>query len=167
MLQARSNSPTTTRIFPWVVAVVCGVCIFLGARLASCEEEYDEVFESNGAIALSEGEEAPFEGILFPTELAIRMGFTVENLQTRLVLDINRERELCRAQLAFEERRRELEEERRDYQIELLTERLQEQAERLAQPTPWYQRWGFAYGMGILSSVILVAGGVVALIAVM
>jgi hypothetical protein len=154
------------RVLPYLMGPLCALFVFMTSCLAYGQEEYEEVIES-GAISLAEGEAAPFEGILFPTELAIRMGFTIENLQARLVLDIEREHELCRAQLAFEERRRELEEERRDYQIELLTERVQEQSEQLAQPMPWYRRWGFAYGMGIVSSVILIAGGVAALIAVM
>lgn len=150
-----------------VVAVVCGVCILLASRLASCEEPLEDVLEFDGAISISEGEEAPFPGILLPITLAIELGFNIETLETRLIIDIEREQQLCRARLDFADRHREFEEERRDIQIQLLTERVQEQAERLAQPTPWYRRWGFAYGMGILSSIILVAGGVVAIIAVM
>lgn len=167
MRQALSNRRTMTRLFPWIVAVVCGVCILLGVRLASCEEALEEVLELDGAISLSEGQEAPFPGILLPITLAIELGFNIETLETRLIIDIEREQHLCRARLDLADRYREFEEERRDIHIQLLTERIQEQSEQLARPTPWYQRWGFAYGMGILTSVILVAGGVTALIAVM
>lgn len=151
------------RVAPYVVAVLCAGCTLFWSCLARGEEAVD----TDGAVTISEGEEAPFAGILFPTELAIQMGFRIETLQVRLRLDVEREQRLCRAQLEFEDRRRELEEERCAFQIDLLTTRVQEQAEELARPTPWYRRWGFAYGMGILTSVILVVGGVVALVSVM
>jgi len=133
----------------------------------SCMARGEEVVDTDGAVPLAVGEEAPFDGILFPTELAIQMGFRIETLQARLRLDVEREQRLCRAQLEFEHQRLELEEERRDFQVELLTQRVQAQAEELARPTPWYRRWGFSYGMGILTSIILVVGGVVAIVAVM
>ena len=155
------------RVLPYIAAFACAVAVFLTSCLACAEEPLEEVLDMDGAISLPEGDEAPFDGILLPITLAIELGFNIETLETRLIIDIEREREVCRAHLAFEERRRELEEERRDFQIELLQQRLQQQAEQLAQPTPWYRRWGFAYGMGIVSSIILVAGGVAAVIGVM
>ena len=154
------------RLAPFVIAALCAGCTLFWSCLARGEEATAEV-DTSSAVAVSEGERAPFDGILFPTELAIHLGFRIETLQARLRLDVEREQNLCRAQVQFETRLREAEEERRDFQIELLTTRVQEQAEELARPTPWYRRWGFAYGMGILTSVILVAGGVVALVAVM
>jgi len=167
MLRLHSNNHTVARLFPWIIAVVCGLCILLVARLAFCEQPLEDVLEFDGAVSLSEGEEAPFPGILLPITLAIELGFNIETLETRLIIDIEREQQLCRARLDFADRHREFEEERRDIQIRLLTGRVQEQAERLARPTPWYQRWGFAYGIGVLSSIILVAGGVAAMLAVM
>ena len=151
------------RLAPFLIAALCAGCTLFWACLVRAEEAVG----TSAAVAVSEGERAPFDGILFPTELAIQMGFRIETLQARLRLDVEREQSLCRARVQFEERRLELEQERRDFQIGLLTTRVQEQAEELARPTPWYRRWGFAYGMGILTSVILVAGGVVALVAVM
>lgn len=151
------------RVFPYIIAFFVAGCTLVW----SCMARGEEGVSTDGAVPLSEGEEAPFYGILFPTELAIQMGFRIETLQARLRLDVEREQRLCRAQIDFERQRLELEEERRDFQVELLTQRVQEQAEELAAPTPWYRRWGFAYGMGILTSVILVAGGVVALVSVM
>jgi hypothetical protein len=102
-----------------------------------------------------------------PTELAIRLGFRIESLQERLRLDVEREQRLCQSQVDYETRRRELEQERRDYQINLLEERVVEQAEQLARPTPWYRRWGFAFGMGILTSSLLVAGGIALILGVL
>lgn len=151
------------RILPYIIAFLVAGCTVMW----SCMARAEEAVNTDGAVPLSVGEEAPFDGILFPTELAIQMGFRIETLQARLRLDVEREQRLCRAQIDFEQQRLELEEERRDFQVELLTQRVQDQAEELAEPTPWYRRWGFAYGMGILTSVILVAGGVVALVSVM
>ena len=152
-----------TRAIPYLIAVLFAVVTIMW----SCIAHGEEGVEIDSAVAVSAGEEAPFNGILFPTELAIQMGFRIETLQTRLRLDVEREQRLCRASLDFEHQRLELEEERRNFQVELLTQRVQAQAEEIARPTPWYRRWGFAYGMGILTSVILVVGGVVALVAVM
>ena len=155
--------PRGVRVAPYIVAFLCAGCTIMWSCLARGEEAVD----TDGAVPLSAGEEAPFDGILFPTELAIQMGFRIETLQARLRLDVEREQRLCRAHLEFESQRLESEEERRDFQVNLLEERVRQQAEELARPTPWYRRWGFAYGMGILTSVILVVGGVVALVAVM
>lgn len=152
-----------------IVALVIGL-IFLGLLLwgspAHCEEAAEEA-DMDGAVAVSEGDRAPFNGILFPTELAIQMGFRIETLQTRLRLDVDREQRICRAQIEFQDQRLSLETERRDFQINLLQQRVDDQAAVIARPTPWYQRWGFAFGMGILTSALLVAGGVALLISAM
>jgi hypothetical protein len=116
----------------------------------------------SAVVPMAEGDRAPFTGMLFPTELAMQMGFRIENLQLRLRADVEREQRLCEAHLEFEGRRLELEQQRRDFEIEQLTERVQEQAEDLyeAQNVPWYRTWGFAFGMGIVASLLLVGGSV-------
>jgi hypothetical protein len=121
----------------------------------------------DGAVSIGHNERAPFDGILIPTELAIQLGLRIESLQRRLVLEVEREQELCQARITLETRRRELEQERSSYQIRLLEDRVLEQAAELAEPTPWYRRWGFAYGMGILTSSLLVAGGIALILGVM
>jgi len=98
------------------------------------------------------------------------MGFRIETLQARLRLDVEREQNLCNARIEYYEQVSDAETRRRDFQINLLEEEVERQGEeivRLSADPPWYRRWGFAYGMGILTSVILVVGGVVALVAVM
>lgn len=127
----------------------------------------DEPVDVDGAVAISAGDRAPIDGILFPTELAIQMGFRIETLQTRLRLDIDREQRICQAQIEFQDQRLSLETERRDFQINLLQQRVDDQAAVIARPTPWYQRWGFAFGMGILTSSLLVAGGIALLLSAM
>lgn len=118
--------------------------------------------DMGAVVPIEAGDRAPFTGMLFPTELAMQMGFRIENLQLRLRADVQREQQLCEAHLEFEGRRLELEQQRRDFQIEQLTERVQEQAEELAEVTevPWYRTWGFAFGMGIVASLLLVGGAV-------
>jgi hypothetical protein len=135
--------------------------IFFEPKVLAQENPLDE------AVSISQNQRAPFDGILIPTELAIQLGLRIESLQRRLVLEVEREQELCQARLTFETRRGELEQERRDYQIRLLEDRVLEQAAELAEPTPWYRRWGFAYGMGLLTSSLLVAGGIALILGVL
>jgi len=133
-----------------VVAVVLPTCAF------GEEAPVDEI------VAIERGQRAPFDGQLFPTEVAIRLGMRVERLQLQLTADVEREQDLCRAQLQFEERRLQLEQERRDFEIEQLTDLVDQQAEELvaARTVPWYRTWGFAFGMGIVASLLLVGGSV-------
>ena len=119
------------------------------------------------AVSIRHNERAPFDGIIIPIELAIQLGFRIETLQRRLVLEVEREQELCSARLSFETRRGELEQDRSAFQISLLEERVLEQAAELAEPTPWYRRWGFAYGMGLLTSGLLVVGGIAMILGVL
>lgn len=146
-----------TLIFAFSV-ILCGSTAF--------SEENSEEISMDEAVSVGQNQRAPFDGILMPTEMAIQLGFRIETLQQRLTLDVQREQRLCSAQINFETRRRELEEERRDYQISLLEERVVQQAEELAEPIPWYRRWGFAFGMGVLTSTLLVAGGIALILGV-
>ncbi len=127
----------------------------------------EEPVDTDGAAPLSEGDRAPFDGILFPTELAIQMGFRIETLQTRLRLDVDREQRICQAQVDFQEQRLRIETERRDFQIGLLQQRVDDQAAVIARPTPWYRQWGFAFGMGIVVSSLLVGGGIALILTAM
>jgi hypothetical protein len=124
--------------------------------------EEAEPTDMSAVVPISAGDRAPFTGMLFPTELAMQMGFRIESLQLRLSADVQREQQLCQAHLDFEARRLQLEQERRDFQIEQLTDRVHEQAAAIveAQTVPWYRTWGFAFGMGIVASLLLVGGAV-------
>lgn len=148
------------------LTIILPFLVILYHSSAFPEESSGEVLMDE-AVQLNHDQRAPFDGILMPTELAIQLGFRIETLQRRLSLDVEREQRLCEAQVSFETRRRELEQERRDYQISILEQRVVEQAEELAQPTPWYRRFGFAFGMGILTSSLLVAGGIALILGVL
>jgi len=121
--------------------------------------------------ALSAGQRAPFDGQLFSTDTAIRWGFRLERLRLELDESVLLEQRRCAVQINLLETRLELEDERREYQLTLLRDALaaeralsEDLATRLsdAQDVPWYESWGFAYGMGVLSAVLV--GGVTALI---
>lgn len=127
----------------------------------------DEPVDTGAAVPLSENDRAPFDGILFPTDLAIQMGFRIETLQARLRLDVDREQRICQAQADFQDQRLRIETERRDFQIGLLQQRVDDQAAALARPTPWYRQWGFAFGMGIVVSSLLVGGGIALILTAM
>jgi hypothetical protein len=141
------------------------ISVFLVPSTVHCEEASPEDAE---VVPLEQGERAPFSGQLFPTELAIRMGFRIEHLELQLQADVQRERDSCEVRLSFEERRLQLEEERNTFEVSQLTERVNEQAEDLyeARNVPWYRTWGFAFGMGIAASVVLVVGSVILMVAV-
>jgi len=152
-------------------AIVFG-CLMLALTLWSSEvygeaASADDSVGTDGAVPLSENDRAPFAGILFPTELAIQMGFRIETLQARLRLDVDREQRICRAQADFQDQRLRIETERRDFQIGLLQQRVDDQATALARPTPWYRQWGFAFGMGIVVSALLVGGGIALILTAM
>jgi hypothetical protein len=134
--------------------------------IAYGEEESEAEIDESAVAAISEGEMAPFAGMLFPTELAIQMGFRIENLQLRLRIDVDRERNLCQVHRNYDANVLRLEQARRDYEVELLTERVEQQAEQLARPIPFYKSWSFAFSMGIVASVLLVVGGVALIVAV-
>jgi hypothetical protein len=127
----------------------------------------DDPVDTDGAVSLSENDRAPFQGILFPTDLAIQMGFRIETLQARLRLDVDREQRICQAQADFQDQRLRIETERRDFQIGLLQHQVDDQAAVLARPTPWYRQWGFAFGMGIVVSSLLVGGGIALILTAM
>jgi hypothetical protein len=122
----------------------------------------EEASPEDEVVSIERGDRAPFSGQLFPTELAIQMGFRIERLELRLTADVQRERDSCEVRVGFEQRRLELEQERREFEIAQLTERVQDQHEDLieAQRVPWYRTWGFAFGMGIVASLLLVGGSV-------
>lgn len=119
-------------------------------------------------VAVSAGDRVQFDGMLFPTELAIRLGLRVESLEARLRLDVDREQALCRVRIEFEQRTTTLERERRNFETQQYTSRITDQAaqiQQLSRPTPWYRSFGFSFGLGIFASILLVAGGVAVILA--
>jgi len=107
--------------------------------------------------ALEKGQRAPFSGMLFPTEMAVKLGLKVERLEKHLTLDVDREKRFCQAQLEFGERLLQLETNRRDNEIEILRTQIADQQEMLDDPIPWYKTWTFGLVVGVVSSVLLVA----------
>ena len=126
-------------------------------RAALAEETLADGAE---VVPIAEGEPAPFDGQLFPIELAIRIGFRIETLQLRLEADVEQAEAICQAHRDFDAQVLQLEQERRQFEIEQLRDTVYEQAEEIATPIPWYRTWAFGFGMGILGSVILVGASV-------
>jgi len=137
---------------------------------AHCEEADQGGVLDEAVVHVERSERAPFDGMLFPVEMAIRLGLRVENLEARLRLDVQRERDQCASSLRFEVSRRESEIERREFQITQLQaelDRSYEEIDRLRAPAPWYRRWGFAFAMGMVVTGLFVAGGVALLVGVL
>jgi hypothetical protein len=112
-------------------------------------------------VPIEAGEVAPFSGQLFPTELAVRLGLRVEQLQFRLEMETDHLTALCDAQMQFDRDVLELERERNQQNTELLTTNL----ERAGQ-IPWYRTFVFGLIVGVVGSALLVAGGVALIIGV-
>lgn len=135
------------------LTVWASLALFASAALAE-EASGDEV------VPIEHGERAPFSGQLFPTELAIRMGMRIERLELQLEADVQRAQDLCAAETAYRDRLLELERERYQNDTTELRTAAEGLADELAEArqVPWWRSWGFAFGMGVLASVLLVAG---------
>lgn len=122
----------------------------------------DDVME-----ALSAGDEASFEGILLSTDTAIRwtnrigwyrheLRLTLDEWTTReRAMTASHERELTLVRESFE---REIDGLRTD--LTASVERYEAELAEARRDPPFYETWGFAFGMGVLVTGVLV--GVVA-----
>lgn len=120
--------------------------------------EAQEQQDTQQAQPISKGSRAPFEGILFPSELAIKLGFRIETLEKQLKLEVAREKNLCEANLGFARKTAKLELSRREYEIEKLAELSERQQKQLDQGIPWHKTWSFGVIVGFISSAVLVVG---------
>lgn len=138
--------------------VVLGVCY----NKASAQEIPDFPPGDDQITALGVNDRAPFAGQLFSTDTAIRWGFRLQALRLRLDVEVDRARSLCVADMELVQRKLELEQERSAFQLKLLQEAvdasqrtIEDLSTRLAEGTPWYETWGFGFGMGVLAAAIL------------
>lgn len=117
--------------------------------------------------ALSAGDRAPYEGILLSTDTAIRWTNRISwyRHELRLTIDEWTARELATAAshereltLVRESYTREIDGLRED--LRAAVERYEAQLAEARRDPPFYETWGFAFGMGVLVTGVLV--GVVA-----
>ena len=112
--------------------------------------------QAEEVVPMARGERAPVAGMLFPTELAIRMGFRVEQLELRLQADVDRVNQICSINREYDEQLLRIERERYDHDTRVLEDRIADQAVELAEPIPWYRTWGFGFGLGVGVSALFV-----------
>lgn len=120
-------------------------------------------------IPLKEGEEAPFDGQLFSPATALRWANWLRQYKYKLEWDVNLVSDVCRANLDYKEELLEIEKKKGDDIQRDLEDRLSRSeqarlaAEEEARNPPWYRTWEFGVGVGVVSTVALIAVTAVAL----
>lgn len=113
---------------------------------------------------------APFAGMLLDTDTAIRWTHRLEWYRAELQLQLRTSASLLAAERSSHETQLRLVAESFGREIEGLRNDLREQAARyeaelarLRAPEPFWESWGFAFGMGVLVTGVVVAavGGLV------
>lgn len=134
------------------------------------EGDVDVPAGDNVIVVLSEGARAPFAGQLFDHATALRWGNRIVRYRMRIQL-LTEELSICRTESeasAVEQLR--IAEESYLREIEGLRTDLRDQAARYEaelarhRSPPFYETWGFAFGMGVLATGIVVGviGGLLA-----
>lgn len=134
------------------------VVLVIAALSAPLSAAAEEAPDDSAIVPIEQGERAPFSGQLFPTERAIRMGMMIEQLRLRLDADLERSQQLCDAHLEYRDQVLQIERERYTHDTGALEQAAEELADQLeeARRVPWWRSWGFAFGMGVLASAVLV-----------
>ena len=123
----------------------------------------------NVIVVLQEGARAPFAGQLFDSATALRWGNRIVRYRMRIHL-LEEELRICHEEReASAERQLQLVEASYTREIEGLRTDLREQATRYEtelagfRDPPFYETWGFAFGMGALATAVVVAviGGLI------
>jgi len=124
----------------------------------------------NVIVVLPEGGRAPFAGQLFDPATALRWGNRIVRYRMRIAL-LTEELSICRTEseasaaeqlrIAEESYMREIEGLRTDLRDQAT--RYEEELARHRNP-PFYETWGFAFGMGVLATGVVVGiiGGLLA-----
>lgn len=143
----------------WSGLLVSGITLY-AARGAS--QTPDRVCDPNDpkscVQALTEGQAAPFPGMLLTYRRAAKLGVMAEGCQDRIDLAIQREQEIAQIKYQGIQQLRENDKQMGQMQVDLLNKRLAEQAEIL--PPRWYERPAFVVVVSSLTTVAVLALGV-------
>lgn len=118
---------------------------------------------------LRKGQLAPHDGQLFDVSTAIRWGNWLQQYKYRLVWDVEKEQQLCRAETTYRDRALEIEEERAaevedDMTARLLrSEKARLAAEEEARNPPWYSTWTFGTVTGVVVTAVIFGVAVAAI----
>lgn len=117
-------------------------------------------------IAVQKGEPAPFTGQLLDIPTSLRWAHYLQQAQLRLTEDVLAERRTCNAHLVFMQHRVELEQEfgqtiEKDLRSRVLTEeqKVQDLQTEINNPG-FFDSRGTWYGLGVLSTVVVIGLGV-------
>ena len=104
---------------------------------------------------VTEGQPAPFAGMLLTPRRAAKLGVMAEGCQDRVDLATQREQELAQVKLQGAQQLRENDRQAAQLQIDLLNKRLAEQVETL--PARWYERPAFVAVVSALATTAVLA----------
>lgn len=104
-------------------------------------------------VELSRGAPAPFSGMLFPTETAVRWRLSIESLRDQLDLNVRRANEVADVKIHLLEERLQL-----DAQAAARREDTLRQELERARARAWYERPVFWYTVGVITTIIAAAG---------
>lgn len=105
--------------------------------------------------ALTEGQPAPFTGMLLTLRRAAKLGVMAEGCQERVDLAIQREQEMSQMKLQGAQQLRDNDKQAAQLQVDLLMRRLTEQVETL--PPRWYERPTFVVVVTAVTTVAVLA----------
>lgn len=105
-------------------------------------------------VRLSEGDLAPYEGLLLPLDVAAAVAARAEGCNLRIETAREQERELGDVDLQLEEYLREADQERYEAELDLLRAELAE-----ARPD-WWEHPALWLGIGIVTAIAVTAGSV-------
>ena len=140
----------------WTLGLVLAACLATPARSQSTSsappEDPDESVRE-GAVALDEGEPAPFSGQLLAPELAAELATGVEHCLDTKDLEIRREKKICDLRVASETARLEARAQTLRAQLEVVQEALDAQRQR--SETPFWERPLFVAGVSFAAGVVV------------
>ena len=149
------------------LAIFCSLTFFIATTApAYANEEIQDTLSTGRVTNLSQGERAPFQGILLSESAAAKLFADLEFTEKECQLRLTRELEIAsitsRSQIDALTLRLQVETERTDRLLDIKDERI-EFLEQNWKPQPWYESGEFWFGMGVVGGVLITVGSAYAL----
>lgn len=155
------------------IALAVLLCLLLRpcnaqAQTSTPDSELQVLGSSSGerlVVPVQQGARVPFDGFLFSRAAAVRAGVLLERHQLELDEQVRHLTELRRIDVERLESQLQLERSSSDQRELILNSALASTRQLLreanqalvtAADTPWYETWGFGFGVGVTVSAVLV-----------
>jgi len=149
------------------IALFCALTFFIATSgLAYAEDNLEDTLSTGRVTNLSQGERAPFPGILLSDAAAAKLfadlKFTEKECQLRLTRELDIMSITSKSQIDALTLRLQVETERTDKLLDIKDERIKFLEENW-KPQPWYESGEFWFGMGVVGGVLITVGSAYAL----